>query len=89
VLGQRLSASIAQSGMRSVWHEVQAFGTPSRFVVTGEMNLKVWLRTLTHVAGDAAAPRARRFVLRVLLDGAAGSRLDLRPMALQADGVAG
>jgi hypothetical protein len=38
---------MAQSGMRSAWHEVQAFGTPSLFVVTGEMNLKVWLRTFT------------------------------------------
>jgi hypothetical protein len=32
---------MAQSGMRSVWHVVQGFGTPSRLVVTGEMNLKV------------------------------------------------
>ena len=38
---------MAQSGMRSAWHDVQAFGTPSLFVMTGEMNLKVWLRTLT------------------------------------------
>ena len=38
---------MAQSGIRSVWHVVQGFGTPSRLVVTGEMNLNVWLRTLT------------------------------------------
>ena len=84
--------------MRSVWHDVQGFGTPSRLVVTGEMNLKVWLRTLTFPTVRAMAgmwhatqrlPGARRLVLRVLLDGAARSRLDLRPVALQADAIAG
>ena len=42
-----------------------------------------------HMARDAAAPSARRFVLRVLLDGAARSGLGLWPVALQADAIAG
>ena len=36
-----------QSFERSVWHDVHGFGTPSRFVATGDTNSKVWLRTLT------------------------------------------
>ena len=38
---------MAQAADRSVWHDVHGFGTPYRSDTAGEMNLKVWLRTLT------------------------------------------
>jgi hypothetical protein len=38
---------MAHSIERSVWQDVHGFGTPYRSVMAGEMNLKVWFRTLT------------------------------------------
>ena len=45
--GHVFIASIAHAGVLSVWHVVHGFGTFAVSVVAGEMNLNVWLRTIT------------------------------------------
>ena len=86
-----LSASSAHSFDLSVWHDVHGFGMPWRSDMAGEMNLKVWLRTLTlaivcanrrHVAGDTLAAFAVGSVLRVKRERAAWSRLHHAVVAL-------
>ena len=83
--------------MRSVWHDVHAFGTPSLLVVdwrnelervAADADIAHGPRDGGHVARHAATARAGCLVLGVLLDGAERAGLALRSMALQADGVA-
>ena len=66
--------------------------------MAGEMNLNVWLRTLTfaivcsnggHMARDALAALAVGGMLGMELERAARARLQRRAVALQADGVPG